>query len=231
MRYLMLICTDESADEAIEPGERERAWPSTARSWRRWASGVCCRAASACGPTTDATTVRVRDGETVTSDGPFAETKEQIGGYFVVDCKDLDEAIEIAAKIPGARFGSIEVQADLGDVTPDVEAAVATAFREEWGRVVATLIRVTGDWDVAEECAQDAFVLALEQLATRRRPAQSRRVAHDDRPQPRDRPRPAGHDGRVEAPGGHRAVVVGSRPSRPSQREPTTAASTTTGCG
>ena len=61
-------------------------------------------------PTTDATTVRVRDGETVTSDGPFAETKEQIGGYFVVDCKDLDEAIEIAAKIPGARFGSIEVR-------------------------------------------------------------------------------------------------------------------------
>ena len=61
-------------------------------------------------PTTDATTVRVRDGETVTSDGPFAETKEQIGGYFVVDAKDLDEAIEIAAKIPGARFGSIEVR-------------------------------------------------------------------------------------------------------------------------
>ena len=54
--------------------------------------------------------MRVRDGETVTSDGPFAETKEQIGGYFVVDCKDLDEAIEIAAKIPGARFGSIEVR-------------------------------------------------------------------------------------------------------------------------
>ena len=61
-------------------------------------------------PTTDATTVRVRDGEVLTSDGPFAETKEQIGGYYVVDCKDLDEAIEIAAKIPGARDGSIEVR-------------------------------------------------------------------------------------------------------------------------
>jgi hypothetical protein len=61
-------------------------------------------------PTTDATTVRVRDGEVVTSDGPFAETKEQIGGYFVVNCKDLDEAIEIASKIPGARSGSIEVR-------------------------------------------------------------------------------------------------------------------------
>ncbi len=61
-------------------------------------------------PTTDATTVRVRDGEVLTSDGPFAETKEQIGGYYLVDCKDLDEAIEIAAKIPGAQHGSIEVR-------------------------------------------------------------------------------------------------------------------------
>jgi hypothetical protein len=59
---------------------------------------------------TDATTVRVRDGEVLTTDGPFAETKEQIGGYFLVDCKDLDEAIEVAAKIPTARSGSIEVR-------------------------------------------------------------------------------------------------------------------------
>jgi hypothetical protein len=60
--------------------------------------------------TADATTVQVRDGETLTTDGPFAETKEQIGGYYLVDCNDLDEAIEIAAKIPGARLGSIEVR-------------------------------------------------------------------------------------------------------------------------
>jgi hypothetical protein len=60
--------------------------------------------------TTDATTVRVRNGETLTTDGPFAETKEQLAGYFLVDCKDLDEAIEVAAKIPGARLGSIEVR-------------------------------------------------------------------------------------------------------------------------
>jgi hypothetical protein len=52
----------------------------------------------------------VRNGEVVTFDGPFAETKEQMGGYYVVDCKDLDEAIEIASKIPGAREGSIEVR-------------------------------------------------------------------------------------------------------------------------
>jgi hypothetical protein len=61
-------------------------------------------------PTSTATTVRVRDGKTLTTDGPFAETKEQLGGYYVVDCKDLDEAIEVAAKIPGASQGSIEVR-------------------------------------------------------------------------------------------------------------------------
>ncbi|MGH8993980.1 MAG: YciI family protein [Acidimicrobiia bacterium] len=61
-------------------------------------------------PTTDATTVQVRDGETITSDGPFAETKEQMGGYFMVDCKDLDEAIEVASKIPSAKRGTIEVR-------------------------------------------------------------------------------------------------------------------------
>jgi hypothetical protein len=57
-----------------------------------------------------ATTVRVRDGETLTTDGPFAETKEQLGGFYLVDCKDLDEAIEIAARIPDIRRGSIEVR-------------------------------------------------------------------------------------------------------------------------
>ena len=57
-----------------------------------------------------ATTVRVRDGETLTTDGPFAETKEQLGGFYLVDCKDLDEAIETAAQIPDVRRGSIEVR-------------------------------------------------------------------------------------------------------------------------
>ena len=66
--------------------------------------------ASGCGPTTDATTVRVRDGEMLTSDGPFAETKEQIGGFYIVDCDDLDEAIEVAAKHPGRHDGTLEVR-------------------------------------------------------------------------------------------------------------------------
>ena len=61
-------------------------------------------------PVQTATTVRVRNGKVSTTDGPFAETKEQIGGFILVDCKDLDEAIEVAAKLPGAKHGTIEVR-------------------------------------------------------------------------------------------------------------------------
>ena len=110
MRYLMLICTDEATEEALSPGEAEKqmaaygAWMEEAGRRGVLQGGERLR------PTTDATTVRVRDGETLTTDGPFAETKEQIGGYFVVDCRDLDEAIALAAGIPGAQSGSIEVR-------------------------------------------------------------------------------------------------------------------------
>jgi hypothetical protein len=61
-------------------------------------------------PVSTATTVRVRDGKTLTTDGPFAETREQLGGYYLVEAKDLDTALAIAARIPGARVGSIEVR-------------------------------------------------------------------------------------------------------------------------
>ena len=61
-------------------------------------------------PTATATTVRVRGGKTESTDGPFAETKEQLGGYYILDCKDLDEAIAYAARIPTAAFGSVEVR-------------------------------------------------------------------------------------------------------------------------
>lgn len=61
-------------------------------------------------PTSTATTVRVRDGKTLVTDGPFAETKEQLGGFYILECKDLDEAIELAKRIPEAAFGSIEIR-------------------------------------------------------------------------------------------------------------------------
>jgi hypothetical protein len=68
------------------------------------------QAGEAIQPTATATTVRVRNGERMVTDGPFAETKEQLGGFYLLNCKDLDEAIDLAAKIPGARYGSIEVR-------------------------------------------------------------------------------------------------------------------------
>jgi hypothetical protein len=68
------------------------------------------RSGEALQPTATATTVRVRNGETLSTDGPFAETKEQLGGYYVIEAKDLDEAIEVAARIPDVRGGSIEIR-------------------------------------------------------------------------------------------------------------------------
>jgi hypothetical protein len=68
------------------------------------------KAGDALQPTTTATTVRVRDGKTLTTDGPFAETREQLGGYYLVEAKDLDAALAMAARIPGAKTGSIEVR-------------------------------------------------------------------------------------------------------------------------
>jgi hypothetical protein len=69
-------------------------------------------------PVATATTVRVRDGKTLTTDGPFAETKEQLGGFYILDCKDLDQAIALAAKIPGAKHGGIEVRPILEIAMP-----------------------------------------------------------------------------------------------------------------
>jgi hypothetical protein len=110
MRYLMMICNDEASDEALSPAEAETrmaaygAWMEDAGRRGVLQGGERLR------PTADATTVRVREGETLSTDGPFAETKEQIGGYYLVDCRDLDEAIELAAGLPAAQTGSIEVR-------------------------------------------------------------------------------------------------------------------------
>ena len=109
-----------------------------------------------------ATTVRVRDGETVITDGPFAETKEALGGYYLVDVPDLDAALAWAAKIPNVGYGSIEVRPVMvfehgtGDAAGTAAAAEA-AFRDERAAVLATLIRQLGDFQLAEDALQDAF--------------------------------------------------------------------------
>jgi len=110
MRYLLLICTDESAVQALSPEEGADMLAEYRAFGEEMGGRGVLQTGERLRPTTDATTVRVRDAEVLTSDGPFAETKEQVGGYYLVDCKDLDEAIEVASKIPGARTGSIEVR-------------------------------------------------------------------------------------------------------------------------
>jgi hypothetical protein len=110
MRYLMMICTDESAMEAASPAEVAATMAEYAAFGQEMGAAGVLQGGERLHPTSDATTVRVRDGEVLTADGPFAETKEQMGGYFVVDAADLDEAVAIAAKIPGARIGTIEVR-------------------------------------------------------------------------------------------------------------------------
>ncbi len=110
MRYLLTIYGDESTWNDVTPEQSAQVME---------AYGAFGQAAQAAGvllggeglqPTSTATTVRVRDGEALTTDGPFAETREQLGGYYLLDCKDLDDAISWAAKIPGAQNGSVEVR-------------------------------------------------------------------------------------------------------------------------
>jgi hypothetical protein len=110
MKYLLLIYTQESHEAAMTKEEQDTymggyfAFTKETRDRNLFEGGEALQSIST------ATTVRVRDGQTVITDGPFAETKEQLGGYYLLNCKDLDEAIEMAAKIPGATHGSIEIR-------------------------------------------------------------------------------------------------------------------------
>ena len=114
MEYALLIYGDERAAEEYAakatPEEREAGM----QDWWKYGAWLdekgIRRAGEALYDTTQATTVRVRDGETVTTDGPFAETKEQLGGFYIVEAANLDEAIEAAARCPGAFMGAIEVR-------------------------------------------------------------------------------------------------------------------------
>jgi hypothetical protein len=110
MKYLCLIYENEKAFETISPAEGEAimneyfAFTSDIQKNGKYVAGEALQ------PTSTATTVRVRNGKVSTTDGPFAETKEQLGGFYMIEAKDLNDAIQIAARIPGARYGSIEVR-------------------------------------------------------------------------------------------------------------------------
>jgi len=102
VNYMLLICGDESAAAHADDGCGGWNEEMQARGVLRGGAGLR--------PPTDATTVRVRDDNVLLSDGPFAETREQIGGYNLIECADLDEAIEIASKHPAASYGTIEIR-------------------------------------------------------------------------------------------------------------------------
>jgi hypothetical protein len=110
MRYALLICTSEKSDAAMTPAEVETQFAGYMKFGEDMTKRGVLTGGERLRPTSDATTVQVRNGDVTTFDGPFAETKEQIAGFYLVEAKDLDEAIEIAAKIPGASTGSIEVR-------------------------------------------------------------------------------------------------------------------------
>jgi hypothetical protein len=109
MRYLMLIYTPESSMPPA-PVEGRKMMEAYVNFTQEVRDNGMLQGGEALQPTTTATTVKVRDGERIITDGPFAETREALGGYYLLNCKDLDEALEYAAKIPGAQIGSVEVR-------------------------------------------------------------------------------------------------------------------------
>ena len=115
MKYMLIHCIDEAAERSGDSRRRVPEAPAI-ESWHIQMEG---RGVLLHGDrlryVSDATTVRVRDRELLVSDGPFAETKEQIAGYDVIDCADLDEAIEVASKHPTAWYGTIEVRPIAGN--------------------------------------------------------------------------------------------------------------------
>lgn len=108
MKYLLLIYLDEK--NPLPDAERQACYAESTELAHELHANGCYLAANPLHPTSMATSVRVREGKRLVTDGPFAETREQLGGYFLVEAKDLDEAIGIAARIPMARKGTVEVR-------------------------------------------------------------------------------------------------------------------------
>jgi hypothetical protein len=124
MQYLILIYDEETANPSPDPSDpavlgeilgQYNAYTEMLKSSGAFVAGEALR------PVTTATTIREKDGQTIVTDGPFAETKEGLGGFYLIQAPDLDAAIALAAQCPGARFGSIEVRPVV-----DFEAAEAS---------------------------------------------------------------------------------------------------------
>jgi hypothetical protein len=108
MKYMLLIYFEEQ--RAIDQAEREHCYDESKALARELHSNGQFLGSNPLLPTSTATTVRIRDGKSLVTDGPFAETREQLGGYFLVEAPDLDAAIAIALRIPAARYGTVEIR-------------------------------------------------------------------------------------------------------------------------
>ena len=107
MKYMLLVYLDE---QAMSESEREHCYVESAQLARDLSAGGKYISASPLHPVATATSVRVRNSKRLVTDGPFAETREQLGGYYLIDARDLDEAMSIAERIPGAKFGTVEIR-------------------------------------------------------------------------------------------------------------------------
>ena len=110
MQYLLMIYQNEADYGKIDPATGKKVLEEYGAFTQSIIQSGNFKAGDRLQPTTTATTVRVREGKTLTTDGPFAETREQLGGYYLVEAKDLDTALGVAARIPGAKTGTIEVR-------------------------------------------------------------------------------------------------------------------------
>ena len=112
MQYMILIYGDERNFAALadDTEAQKQMYAAYTRSGTEMRNAGVLRGGAELKPTHSATTVRLRDGRPVTTDGPFAETKEQLGGYYLIEARDLNDAIQVASKIPSARIGSVEVR-------------------------------------------------------------------------------------------------------------------------
>jgi hypothetical protein len=118
MQYLLLIHDKESEWGTLTEAQQSAMMKEYQDFTKSINESGHWRASSQLHPVSKATTVRIRDGKKMVTDGPFAETKEQLGGFYLVEAKDLDEAVALAARVPSARFGSIEVRPLVGRNRP-----------------------------------------------------------------------------------------------------------------
>jgi len=110
VKYMLLICRDEPSWDKLSPAERQKIYADTVELSEELTSRGQYLGGFPLHPSSSATSVRVRDGKRLVTDGPFAETREQLGGYMIVDVKDLDAAIAVAGRIPLARTSTIEIR-------------------------------------------------------------------------------------------------------------------------